>query len=137
MPRSATPLPAALLLAILLSACAGGETPSQPAASGMAAAAPPAAAAKEAATPAPPITPGDPLEPLNRRILDVNLWLDDTIIKPAALLYRDALGPWPRRRIRNVLANMQEPRFLANHLLQGRPLAAGETLMRFVINSTG
>jgi phospholipid-binding lipoprotein MlaA len=123
MPRSAI-LPALLLALLLPAACAngggGGQAGrQQPAAAGLTA-----------------LEAGDPLEPTNRRILDLNLRLDDAVIKPVAQGYRKGLGPWPRTRIRNVIDNMREPRFLANHLLQGRPLAAGETLMRFLINST-
>lgn len=122
MHRSAI-LPALLLVLLLPAACAGrggGQAVrQQPAAAGLTT-----------------LEPGDPLEPTNRRILDLNLRLDDAVIKPVALGYRKGLGPWPRKRIRNVIDNMREPRYLANHLLQGRPLAAGETLMRFLINST-
>jgi phospholipid-binding lipoprotein MlaA len=109
--------PAALsLLALLLSACASGGGG-------------PAAVQASAGT-------NDPLEPTNRQVLDLNLRLDEAVIKPVARGYRHALGPWPRARVRNVIDNMREPRFFANHLLQGRPQKAGETLMRFAINST-
>jgi phospholipid-binding lipoprotein MlaA len=120
MPRSA----AVLLLALLLPAgCAQSPAGPQPAASG-------------AAAPPPPIAPGDPLEATNRRVLDFNLGLDDCCIRPLALGYRRAVHPWVRARIRNVVHNIQEPRHAANALLQGDPRAAGETAMRFVINST-
>ncbi|WP_135468350.1 MlaA family lipoprotein [Crenalkalicoccus roseus] len=108
----------ALLLALLLGACA--QSP----------------AGRQAATGAPPVDTGDPWENTNRRILDFNLAVDDCCIRPVALGYRDAVPSWVRTRVRNVINNMDEPRFVANNLLQGRPLAAGESLMRFFINST-
>lgn len=134
MTRSAL---AAVLLALLLGACAQSPGGAQG----------PRRAGDEpapASSPAPPprgtaadlAEEGDPLEPLNRDILRFNLALDDCCIKPVALAYRDLFGPWVRTRIRNVADTIQEPRFAANSLLQGRPLDAGESAMRFVINAT-
>jgi phospholipid-binding lipoprotein MlaA len=81
-------------------------------------------------------TPGDPLEPVNRQVLDVNLAVDDAVLKPVAKGYREVVPEYGRNRIRSVLNNMQEPRILANNLLQGRLLDAGHTTLRFVFNST-
>lgn len=114
LPRSAL---VALLLTLALGACAQSPRDVQPAAG--------------AAT-----TPGDPYEATNREILAFNLAADDCCIRPVAMGYRKALGPWVRTRIRNVVENIHEPRYAANNLLQGRPLAAGENVMRFFINST-
>lgn len=92
---------------------------------------------KVQATVAPaPTAPGDPFEATNRRILDFNFKVDDTIFRPAAEFYRRAVGPWTRRRVRNALDNLNEPRVAANALLQGRPVAAGTSVMRFAVNST-
>jgi len=131
-------LPYALLLVLLVSACAG----SGPGAGGQAAdsrsprtsnaAARPAAAT----TPAAAAGPGDPFEAANRRIFDVNLRLDDAVLRPAAVLYRRNVGRWTRVRIRNFLENLSEPAVAANALLQARPLAAGQSVMRFAVNST-
>ena len=83
-----------------------------------------------------PTDPTDPFEATNRRILDLNFKLDDAVFKPVAKAYRAVLGPWPRQRIRNVLNNINEPAVAANRLLQGRPVEAGTSFMRFVINTT-
>ena len=83
-----------------------------------------------------PITPGDPLEAVNRQVLDVNLALDDAVIRPVALAYRDVVPEYARVRIRSLLENLQEPRVLVNNLLQLRLLDAGHTTMRFFLNST-
>jgi phospholipid-binding lipoprotein MlaA len=102
-----------LLLVALLSGCArGGDTPVV-------------------------TDPSDPFEPTNRRILEFNLALDDAVLRPVAVLYRDALGNWTRTRIRNVLHNLNEPAAAANSLLQGRPLESVQTTLRFVFNSIG
>jgi phospholipid-binding lipoprotein MlaA len=90
----------------------------------------------QTAATAAPTDPTDPWEHVNRQIFDVNLAIDRAVIKPVAQGYRDILGPWPRTRIRRFLQNMEEPRFLVNNALQGRLEAAGDTLARFVVNST-
>jgi phospholipid-binding lipoprotein MlaA len=80
--------------------------------------------------------PSDPFEATNRDILRFNFKVDDAIYRPAAEFYRRAIGPWTRRRVRNALDNLNEPSVAVNALLQGRPLAAGTSFMRFAVNST-
>jgi phospholipid-binding lipoprotein MlaA len=81
-------------------------------------------------------TPGDPLEAANRTVFGFNMAFDDAVFRPVALGYRQALHPWVRERIRNVVNNAHELRHSGNALLQGEPVAAGTSLMRFVINTT-
>ena len=78
---------------------------------------------------------GDPLEPLNRSMLEVNLALDHTIIEPVARAYREVVPEPVRDRIRNVIDNLAEPRIFVNDILQGRFQAAGITTGRFALNS--
>ena len=78
----------------------------------------------------------DPMEPVNRAVFDFNMRFDDHVFRPVALGYRHALHPWVRERIRNVVGNAHELRHSANALLQGEPLVAGTSLMRFVVNTT-
>ena len=82
-----------------------------------------------------PTEPDDPLEPLNRAVFDVNIALDDALIRPVAEAYRTIVPPFVRDRIRSVLDNLAEPRIFANDLLQRRPDAAGTTFARFAINT--
>ena len=132
MKPSPTLLRLALAPALLLGACAQeGAKPHQVAQNGTL---PPVVVT--GAAPGAPTDPTDPFEATNRRILDFNFQLDDAVFKPVARGYRAVLGPWPRQRIRNVLDNINEPAVAANRLLQGRPIEAGTSLMRFVINST-
>ena len=119
-PRS-MPRPAVVLLALAAAAASLSACAARPAA-------PQAAAASTA--------PGDPFEATNRRILDFNWKVDDAIYRPAAGLYRRAVGPWARARVRNMLRNLNEPAVAANALLQARPVAAGTSFMRFAVNST-
>ncbi len=81
-------------------------------------------------------TPGDPLESVNRAVFDFNIAFDDAVFRPVALGYRNLFHPWVRERIRNVVNNAHELRHAGNALLQGEPIAAGTSLMRFVTNTT-
>ena len=77
----------------------------------------------------------DPLEPLNRTVLDVNLALDDALIKPVAEGYRALVPAFARDRIRSMIDNLAEPRIMVNDFLQGRADAARITLGRFILNT--
>jgi phospholipid-binding lipoprotein MlaA len=78
----------------------------------------------------------DPLEPLNRRTFAFNLFLDRTLIKPAAKGYRRLIPQKGRDALRHFLDNLSEPVVLANDLLQGRLKSAAVSGGRFVVNST-
>ncbi|MBB5520159.1 MlaA family lipoprotein [Amphiplicatus metriothermophilus] len=78
----------------------------------------------------------DPWEGFNRRSFHVYLFLDETILVPAAKAYRAVTPKKGRKGIRNFLDNAQSPVVLVNDILQGEFKRAGDTLGRFVINST-
>jgi phospholipid-binding lipoprotein MlaA len=78
----------------------------------------------------------DPLEPLNRRIFAVNLFLDRVLIKPVAKAYGEVVHESVRTALRHFLDNLNEPIVLINDVLQGRVRSAAMTGERFVINST-
>lgn len=78
----------------------------------------------------------DPLEPTNRVIYAVNDGLDTVLLKPLALLYKNVVPDPVQRGARNVLSNLGAPVTLGNDLLQGKPGRAGDTAMRFLINTT-
>lgn len=78
----------------------------------------------------------DPIEPANRVFYKVNDTLDTYVLAPVARGYRYAVPGAVRRPVRNVLANLSSPVVFANDVLQARPRRAGDTLMRFLINST-
>jgi phospholipid-binding lipoprotein MlaA len=78
----------------------------------------------------------DPIEPTNRVLYEVHDGIDRYVLEPVARGYR-AVVPQPvRTGVRNVLGNLRSPVILANDMLQGEPRRAGDTLGRFVINST-
>jgi phospholipid-binding lipoprotein MlaA len=78
----------------------------------------------------------DPLEPTNRVFYAVNNGLDTVILRPAALAYRYVVPGPVREGVHNVLANIGSPVQLANDILEGKPRRAGDTTMRFLINTT-
>jgi phospholipid-binding lipoprotein MlaA len=78
----------------------------------------------------------DPLEPTNRVFYAINNGLDTVILKPAAEAYRYVVPAPVRNGVHNVLGNLGSPVQLANDMLEGKPRRAGDTTMRFLINST-
>ena len=80
--------------------------------------------------------PDDPLYGWNKSMFAVNTAVDKAVIKPSARRYR-AVVPRPGRDgVRNVLNNLKSPLIFGSDVLQGQPGRAGQTLARFVINST-
>ncbi len=78
----------------------------------------------------------DPGEPANRFFYRINDGLDTYVLRPVAVAYRSAVPGAVRRPIHNVLANLSSPIIFSNDVLQAKPRRAGDTLMRFLINTT-
>lgn len=78
----------------------------------------------------------DPLEPTNRVFYSINNGLDTVILAPVARGYRYVVPGAARRGVHNVLANITSPVLLANDVMQAKPRRAGDTFMRFLINTT-
>jgi phospholipid-binding lipoprotein MlaA len=79
--------------------------------------------------------PSDPWERHNRAIFAFNDRLDENFLLPLAKAYRE----WVPRPIvqgfDNVLANVGDVWSAANHLLQGKPVEALESGLRFGVNT--
>lgn len=78
----------------------------------------------------------DPLEPLNRAILEFNLVLDKAVLKPVAYAYRYCVPAPLRDNVHNFLSNMGSPVTFANDLMQGELDRAGTVMVRFAMNSS-
>ena len=78
----------------------------------------------------------DPIEPTNRFFYRINDGIDTYFLAPVARGYRYAVPAVIRRPIHNVVANIATPVIFANDVLQARPRRAGDSMMRFLINST-
>ncbi|MEM1105455.1 MAG: MlaA family lipoprotein [Pseudomonadota bacterium] len=78
----------------------------------------------------------DPLEPLNRGVFAFNEAADKAVIGPAASAYETITPNFVRVGIGNFLSNLSSPAVFINDVLQGEPERAGDTLFRFLVNST-
>jgi phospholipid-binding lipoprotein MlaA len=78
----------------------------------------------------------DPLEPTNRFFYDVNDKLDHYTLKPVAEAYVYVVPSPVRTGVHNVLTNLSSPVLFADDVSQANPRRAGDTFMRFIINST-
>ncbi len=79
---------------------------------------------------------GDPLEPFNRAVFQLNDHAYTYIFNPVAKGY-SAVVPFDIRHIiDNFFTNLEEPVVFINCLLQGRFSDAGSTIVRFLANST-
>lgn len=78
----------------------------------------------------------DRLEPFNRAMFDVDQAIDAVIFRPVAWTYREFVPDPVRRGITNFLRNLRSPITLASDLLQGNVDRAGQTIGRFVVNTT-
>jgi phospholipid-binding lipoprotein MlaA len=78
----------------------------------------------------------DPFEDVNRKIFDFNQLVDRHVLVPVAKAYRDSLPDAVRDAIHDFLYNLRDPLIFANDTLQGDFKRAGETVARFVLNST-
>jgi phospholipid-binding lipoprotein MlaA len=78
----------------------------------------------------------DPLEPTNRFFYRITDKLDTYLLRPVAVAYRDTVPERARRSVHNLLVNLSTPAQFANDVLQAKPRKAGDSMMRFVINST-
>ncbi len=78
----------------------------------------------------------DPLEPMNRAVFAFNMQVDRIALEPLAKGYRATVPQFGRDMVDNFLFNLKSPVTFANDMLQGKPMRAYETAVRFVVNST-
>jgi len=83
-----------------------------------------------------PRDPRDPWEGYNRAVFRFNLQVDRKLLRPVARGYRQAMPAPLRSGVSNAFDNLEEPLNLVNDALQGKPLRAGNDLLRLVVNST-
>lgn len=78
----------------------------------------------------------DPIEPTNRVLYAVHDKIDSNVSAPIARGYRDWIPVAVRTHLSGFADNLASPVLLGNDILQAKPRRAGDTLMRFLINST-
>lgn len=80
--------------------------------------------------------PHDPYENFNRTMYSVNKTLDTYVTRPVAQAY-DAAVPLPAKAgVGNFFGNVGEVWISANSLMQGKAGDAGDSVARFLVNST-
>jgi len=83
-----------------------------------------------------PRAPQDPWESWNRGVYRVNDKLDRAVAKPIARTYVRVVPEPVRIGVSNIFDNLNTPTVMINDALQGKFLAAGNDLARFLFNST-
>jgi len=78
----------------------------------------------------------DPLERGNRVVFDFNELADKYAIAPISNAYSWVMPDPAARAVRRMFRNLSEPISFANHLLQFHPHEAGQTFVRFCLNSS-
>ncbi|MCJ8146988.1 VacJ family lipoprotein [Acinetobacter sp. A3.8] len=77
----------------------------------------------------------DPLQPLNRKVHNFNMAIDNAVVRPVAVQYQSKVPDKVRSGFGNFRNNMRDPWNAVNQLLQGNPKQAAKTLGRFTLNT--
>jgi phospholipid-binding lipoprotein MlaA len=78
----------------------------------------------------------DPYEPTNREMLTLNGKIDRYFVIPTVAVYFVLVPDPGRRAVHRFLENLTLPTTFVNDALQGQVKRSGQTLARFVINTT-
>ncbi len=78
----------------------------------------------------------DPWVGFNRAMFKFNDTLDVYVLEPVARAWHFVMPDAVERGVSNFFSNLAIPRYLVNHLLQGKPRAAGDDVKRLFVNST-
>ncbi len=78
----------------------------------------------------------DPYERMNRKVFEFNSWVDDRMLRPVAVAYRDSVPQPVRLGVGRFFNNLDYPLVAVNQFLQGKPRLGFRDLARFGLNST-
>jgi phospholipid-binding lipoprotein MlaA len=81
-------------------------------------------------------TPGDPLERMNRGTHRFNTAVDNAVLRPVAVAYREHMPDGVRTGVNNFLENLAYPTTIVNNLLQLKIKDTLSDIGRFALNST-
>jgi len=82
------------------------------------------------------IANNDPYEPINRQMLELNGKIDRYTVIPTVAIYFTLVPEPGRKAVHRFLENISLPTTFVNDLLEGQLTRGGQTLARFVINTT-
>lgn len=83
----------------------------------------------------PNVNPKDPLEPMNRKVATFNDALDDNVLKPVAISYRDYTPQLVQTGVSNFFRNLSDVLSTLNNGLQLKGHDTAESLMRVTVNT--
>jgi phospholipid-binding lipoprotein MlaA len=78
----------------------------------------------------------DPYENTNRAVFDFNQGVSHRVLIPVAKTYRTVVPQPVRQNLHDFLQNLDGPVVFMNDLLQGQVKLAGNTMARFLFNTT-
>ena len=78
----------------------------------------------------------DPHKEFNEASLELNLSLDENVLKPASNVYEGLTNEPMRMMFSNFFSNLKEPFYLVNYTLQTDSENMSSSFARFLINST-
>jgi len=78
----------------------------------------------------------DPWEGFNRKVHSFNNVLDLLLLRPVAVGYNRITPTTVQSGVSRFFGNLRLPATAVNQALQGRPVQAGQSLGRFIVNST-
>lgn len=79
--------------------------------------------------------PRDPLEPMNRKVMEFNDGVDSMVLKPAATVYKNGVPPLIRTGVSNFFGNLGDGWNFINSALQFKFQNAAENFMRLNVNT--
>jgi len=79
--------------------------------------------------------PRDPLEPMNRKVMEFNDGVDSMVLKPAATVYKNGVPPLIRTGVSNFFGNLGDGWNFVNSALQFKFQNAAENFMRLNVNT--
>lgn len=79
--------------------------------------------------------PRDPLEPMNRKVMEFNEGVDAMVLKPAATVYKNGVPPLIRTGVSNFFGNLGDGWNFINSALQFKFQNAAENFMRLNVNT--
>ncbi|MEJ7688418.1 MAG: VacJ family lipoprotein [Variovorax sp.] len=83
----------------------------------------------------PGANPADPFEPFNRGVASFNDTVDDAVLRPAAMAYREVLPSPVRTGVNNFFGNLSDVWSFVNSVLQLKLQHSAETFMRVNVNT--
>jgi phospholipid-binding lipoprotein MlaA len=78
----------------------------------------------------------DPFEDINRTVYGFNEAVDDNLLEPVSIAYKNHMPVVAQDRVSDFFGNLRDIPTLANQILQFKPIESATTLGRILVNST-